>query len=1154
MENESKLRYSIEETPWYFGAYLNMARHNMFLLINHLTEKFKYLDFTTLTNDADIVKENILSTVFNTDISKYELERFKVYRYIVKRHYLPFTKIFHEKYGHELDTNPNVDYKKLHLFLNSVFKLLNDFRNSYTHYLSIDANGHKIDERKQEVSSDIKDILLYLFKQAPDFSLIRFDQKFENKHFTHISLYKLFEKDSTKLTEQGFYFFINLFLERANAIKFLKKISGFKNETIPVFKATVQSFSAYSIKIPDNRLDTDDVKNALLLDMLNELQKCPKELFHHLNDKDRRVFEPILEEQSKNNILLNSIDYNNIPDKDIDSILSEMFTLKRNSNRFPYFALRFIDEFDLFPNIRFQINIGKLQIKQYEKKILGLSHNRRILKPIKLFGKLSDFENKEVNILKNFKKENEEQIYFDQFAPHYNIENNKIPFYLSSNDSKNTNNSQSTLNNKEDIVLTKKPSGFISINDLPKLALLAIFQKNTTETYITDFIKKNSSFILDFDQLENIKKKLLLEPESFTKRINNDKLLLTNTGKIEFLNNVIEERLLKKYDINEDNLNNWDNKNIKNRKDKEYINQIRYLTYLSNRKAELQKNLPQNILVNQLPEQVINYLLNIVSISSHKKIHRKIQSSSKDCKIRLTQIKNKPTKEDNPNLKTGELATFLARDIINMVINKDVKQKITSPYYNKLQNNIAFFSINKTEIIELLTNLNLFDTNKGHVFLTKNLISESESIIDFYKNYLEKKNKWITDNLFTKGKNGGYYIPERKRIPYSYLKYKNNIIDFDFNTWLEHKKTMPIDLPSSLFTAGIEKILAEKLYASKIKFDKDSKFSIRLAKYLRTATQPFYNFKRVYKINSSNKEIDVKNLDNKTLKARYGKKVESNEKLIRFIQTQDRVIKILCEYILNNNSNNVEEDILNLNDITPYSEKSPLNKPVQFKQILIKDHLTIIAKDTPEQIEEIKTYNELTNESEKLDFKGQKGYEWTRKDYGRFKSMFKDRRITNLSDYFSFKEVGFDFLKYQISEYNRYREKIFKLTFDFEKSLSSKAFDELVLLEMTKRKEKKKQFNEVQFNEFLIHLKKNNHLNSTEIDLLAEIRNGFSHSEFPKYKVAFELGIEKISEEVLFEFEQKKRKEGEVEKLNISISKKIYDQYFKIINSVLSKI
>lgn len=141
MENQAsreKTNYNLNETPWYFGAHLNMARHNMFVLINHLTEKFKYLGFNKIDDDCEIIKDNILTSIFNPNNSNYEAERFKVYKYLVKRHYLPFVKIFHEKNGIQLDSNPIVDYHRLNQFINISFTHINKFRNSYTHYLAVD--------------------------------------------------------------------------------------------------------------------------------------------------------------------------------------------------------------------------------------------------------------------------------------------------------------------------------------------------------------------------------------------------------------------------------------------------------------------------------------------------------------------------------------------------------------------------------------------------------------------------------------------------------------------------------------------------------------------------------------------------------------------------------------------------------------------------------------------------------------------------------------------------------------------------------------------------------------------------------------------------------------------------------------------------------
>ena len=37
--NQLKKYYTLKETPWYFGAHLNQARHNLFLVLNDLTIK-----------------------------------------------------------------------------------------------------------------------------------------------------------------------------------------------------------------------------------------------------------------------------------------------------------------------------------------------------------------------------------------------------------------------------------------------------------------------------------------------------------------------------------------------------------------------------------------------------------------------------------------------------------------------------------------------------------------------------------------------------------------------------------------------------------------------------------------------------------------------------------------------------------------------------------------------------------------------------------------------------------------------------------------------------------------------------------------------------------------------------------------------------------
>lgn len=68
----------------------------------------------------------------------------------------------------------------------------------------------------------------------------------------------------------------------------------------------------------------------------------------------------------------------------------------------------------------------------------------------------------------------------------------------------------------------------------------------------------------------------------------------------------------------------------------------------------------------------------------------------------------------------GDLATKIARDIINMIIDKDLKVSMTNPFANRLQNLIAYFSTNKEAIVALCESYKVFEHNKGHFFLQEN--------------------------------------------------------------------------------------------------------------------------------------------------------------------------------------------------------------------------------------------------------------------------------------------------------------------------------------------------------------------------------------------------------------------------------------------------
>jgi hypothetical protein len=170
-----------------------MARHNVFLIVNHMADTFKELNFKKLKDDENIWSnnnaDNILLNVFDLAQTQYEDYRPKIFNYLIKRHHLPMVKIFNTEYLDENDPqDKSIDYARLHKFLCLSFKELNEFRNSYSHSLAIDENGNKIG-RKNEIDSALIPDLELLFKYAPKYSFLRNSKTLKEEDYQHLEKY-----------------------------------------------------------------------------------------------------------------------------------------------------------------------------------------------------------------------------------------------------------------------------------------------------------------------------------------------------------------------------------------------------------------------------------------------------------------------------------------------------------------------------------------------------------------------------------------------------------------------------------------------------------------------------------------------------------------------------------------------------------------------------------------------------------------------------------------------------------------------------------------------------------------------------------------------------------------------------------------------------
>jgi hypothetical protein len=419
-------QYNLTDTPWYFGAYFNMARHNIYLISNKISDKF---NLSKLGNEEDISG----SFLVNKDtIEKNGLNL--LYTSITR--FIPVIKVFSSdlltKELKEEAEFQGVDIDKTIHFLKLAFEELNAFRNDYSHFYL--ANGAK---RKISIGEDFAIYLRKLFAYAISYTKVRFKDVFPENSFNLVEniIFNQLIDENNIISIRGLVFFCNLFLDKENAFHFFNKVTGFKDTRTYDFLATREVFTVFCVKLPHDKFVSDDSDQALQLDILNYLNRVPMDLHNALTESGKKQFQPHLDKLTKGNIAENSIG-KDVKEEDYEKYIEAISTLKRNEDRFTEFALKYLDKRDTF-NFHFQIHLGKSKIKSYKKSVLGDSpneDNRAIIKDIKTFGKLSTFldESEEVKEKiveeKDFKKlfvgDNIE--YFTQYAPKYNIKNNKI--------------------------------------------------------------------------------------------------------------------------------------------------------------------------------------------------------------------------------------------------------------------------------------------------------------------------------------------------------------------------------------------------------------------------------------------------------------------------------------------------------------------------------------------------------------------------------------------------------------------------------------------------------------------------------------------------------------------------------------------------------
>jgi hypothetical protein len=677
----------------------------------------------------------------------------------------------------------------------------------------------------------------------------------------------------------------------------------------------------------------------------------------------------------------------------------------------------------------------------------------------------------------------ENKTYFEQFAPHYNFDNNKIGISRKEDSAKFI--SKKTDKKVKFNLLQPLPEAFLSINELPKILLLEYLEQGKTEQLINDFIEINKSKILNKEFIELIKSKLT-DLNTFNKRSRGKK----------------EKSAYKKETLN----------------------------HLLGRKEKLNQILAEyNLNVKQIPTRILDYWLNIVDVQEKTAISDRIKLMKRDCMDRIKAM------EKGKAPKIGEMATFLAKDIVDMLISEGKKKKITSFYYDKMQECLALFADKeKKELFISICNELKLNEPDGHPFLKKINLKDFSYTSDLYKVYLEEKELYIENNFYKKEWNKNakkkltiVLLPpdklDKSKLPFTFRQLEKEKSSFD--KWLEYvtkgkettDKKKPVDLPTNLFDDTLIELLKKELSNYNIKFkdraNYNELFKIWWKEYRKDDIQEFYSAEREYtfedeklnfKINTQpkfknyyihfaqnvfNKKQALRNEERKTNRnlppiqsylviKTIRNKIGNTEKEIRMLQEEDRLMLLMFEQLTKENMNLKLEKVNEL-----------LNESIEIKEKIPGE----LSFDDSGK----KTITRNIVETRK------------RKEYSVLQKYIYDRRLPELFEYFPETDIPIEKIKTELDAYNKAKDIVFDLIFKLEEAIIKK--DETGIKELNKDENGNIQTGNIQHKPYLYWLLKNDLITEKEFTFMNMVRNTFSHNQFPQKKT-MELFITKWNE------------------------------------------
>lgn len=820
-----------------------------------------------------------------------------------------------------------------------------------------------------------------------------------------------------RLSDSGKIQFVCLFLEKKyiteflSQTHFLSKLSyNVEAPRLSQARLAMDTISALRIRLPESRLRTDRDEMQVALDILGEMRKCPAEIYNLLSEEDKATFM-------------------------IQSSLGESVLLRRNSDRFVPLTLSYFDTTKAFSKLRFQVNTGTLRFlfKENKKCIDGQLRMRVLQKPLNGFGRIQEVEKQRVAEDRHLWSEYK-ILGFDDSARN---DKSCLP-YISDVFTRyiiNGDNIGIRLNGEALPEIKLREDGtHYDVNCPQADCIISRFNLPAMLFYHILTIKKNNS--------SDVEERIL----EYVKRYRRFFLDIAD-GKITPFRGPEAEKQLS-----------------------QTLNQ----TY--------------GIELRDIPDKIKEYLLDKTENSNRFERHKEflISEMLKETEFSLNRIlkqketvegsfahnkcvENKPGKKNYVQIKPGNLASYLVKDI---VLFQDCENKMTGMNYSVMQGAIARFSAHdpsgKDELKKIFKRADLISQDEragSHPFLWQ-IVNDPmvNSTVTFYIKYLRAKIDYLkgaipNSALFLHSarkrweeRNKVYYTELAKRYLSQPIMLSTNVFEKPVRDLLRDCKNAKVNekIESALKSGNCNMTYMIQLYQDIILEDGpqcfygltegDMEHSCRLYPLVRKYSYEARRLKDhsggvVFKGILSNalswaesnpeRCEKTKSFTNKPtykeicsiIRSAY-KEYTETEKKIRRLATQDSLLFMAASSLIKTTLALPEtDDSMKLYLIGRPSKKNILDKKLPK---LIKN-VSFGWKDlTDNNIPE--TYKAVNIETSEMCIK----------DYGDIYKIINDRRVASLIHHLNISSITLEDLRKEIESFDKKRVSVFENLFEYE--------------------------------------------------------------------------------------------------------------------------